>query len=263
MIIRIDWILRPVETITLPRSYQLALVKDLHERIGLSLGGEPIPSTRFSGLVGARSRGDFVTFDPEQFYTLSLSGLSESAAKSIAALDLGDKVDCLGGHFIVREQSQQSTTYESLYQQKVASEPEPTYRHTLRFITPTAFSQQGLYLPLPIPELILRSWLTTWNHFAPIYLGGDELLTYLNEVVAISRHRIQTASLPVHEGRITGFTGEVTLTLLRRSDPLLVQVVALLAAYAEFCGTGIKSRLGMGRTHSAQPSISQSSANNS
>lgn len=252
MIIRTDWVLRPVETVTLPRSYRLALVKDLHERIGLSLGDEKIPSTRFSGLVGARSRGDFVTFDADQFYPLSLSGLSEQAAKALSSLDLGEEMECVGGRFVVCERSQQHTTYEALYQQKVANEPEPTYRHLLRFETPTAFSQRGLYLPLPVPDLMLRSWLTSWNHFAPVYLGGDELLSYLTEVLAISRHRLQTSSLQVYKGWITGFTGEVTLTLLRRTDPLLAQVVSLLLAYAEFCGTGMKPRLGMGRTRIVQ-----------
>ena len=248
MIIRTDWVVRPVKTVTLPRSYRLALVKDVHERMGLPIGGEAIPTTRFSGLVGARFQGDFVTFESEQFYRLSLSGLSEQAAKAVSGLELGDEIDCVGGRFTVCERSQQTTTYEAIYQQQVANEPEPIYRHMLRFETPTAFSQNRLYLPLPIPELMLRSWLTSWNHFAPVYLGGDELIGYLNEVVAISRHRLQTSSLQVHKGWITGFTGEVTLTLLRRTDTLLAQVVALLVAYAEFCGTGMKPRLGMGRT---------------
>lgn len=253
MIIRIDWILSPVQTVTLPCAYRLALIKDLHERTGYSLGGEQIPSTRCSGLIGARAKGDFVTFEAGQFYRLSLSGLSEQTAKAIANLMLGDEINCLNACFLVCERSQQSTTYETLYQQQVANEPEPTHRHLLRFETPTAFSQKGLYLPLPVPELMLRSWLTSWNHFAPVYLGGDELIGYLNEVVAISRHRLQTSSLQVHKGWVTGFTGEVNLTLLKRTDPLLAQVASLLMAYAEFCGTGMKTRLGMGHTRIMLP----------
>lgn len=248
MITRVDWVLRPVKTATLPRSYRLALGKDLHHRMGLTLGGEQIPSTRFAGLIGARAQGDYVTFDAEQFYTLTASGLSGTTSKLVAALDLGQEIECAGGQFVVCERSQQNTTYEALYQQHVANEPNPQYRHQLKFITPTAFSQRRLYLPLPVPELMLRSWLTSWNEFAPIYLGGDELISYLNEVVAISRHRLQTTSMPVHKGWVIGFTGEVTLTLLKRTDALLAQVVALLTAYSEFCGTGIKSRLGMGQT---------------
>lgn len=256
MIIRTDWVLRPVKTVTLPRSYRLALIKSLHERMGLSLGGEHIPSTRTSGLLNARAVGDYVTFDAEQFYELSLSGLSTSTAKLVANLDLGEEIECVGGRFVVCERSQHTTTYETLYQQHVASEPETSYRHQLAFITPTAFSQKRLYLPLPIPELMLRSWLNSWNEFAPVYLGGDELISYLSEVVAISRHRVQTASLPIYKGWVTGFTGNVTLTLLKRTDVLLTQVVALLVAYAEFCGTGIKPRLGMGQTRVVQPAKS-------
>ncbi|MEO0808069.1 MAG: CRISPR system precrRNA processing endoribonuclease RAMP protein Cas6, partial [Cyanobacteria bacterium J06643_4] len=231
MITRVDWVLRPVNAVTLPRSYRLALIKDLHARMGLTLGGEQIPSTRFAGLVGARAQGDYVTFAADQFYHLSLSGLSEASAKLVSELDIGEEIACVDGRFVVCERSQQSTTYEVLYQQQVASEPTPQYRHQLKFTTPTAFSQRRLYLPLPIPELMLRSWLTSWNEFAPVYLGGDELIGYLSEVVAISRHRLQTTSMPIYKGWVTGFTGDVTLTLLKRTDTLLTQVVSLLVAY--------------------------------
>jgi CRISPR-associated endoribonuclease Cas6 len=248
MIIRKDWVLSPIETLALPRSYGLALVKDLHERIELTLGDEEIPSTRFSGLIGARSQSNFITLEKGQTYRLSLSGLSESASEAIYTLELGNEINLLGGRFAVCERSQQSTTYEALYQQQVGNEPEPIYRHNLRFETPTAFSQRRLSLPLPVPELMLRSWLTTWNHFASVYLGGDELIGYLSEVVAVSRHQLRTSSIQIHKGWVVGFTGDVTFTVLNRADSLLAQVCSLLVAYAEFSGTGMKTRLGMGRT---------------
>jgi CRISPR-associated endoribonuclease Cas6 len=81
-----------------------------------------------------------------------------------------------------------------------------------------------------------------------VYLGGDDLIAYLGDAIALTRHRIQTQSVQIHQGRVTGFTGDVTLQVLSRADPLLANVAHLLVKYAHFAGTGIKTRLGMGVT---------------
>ena len=75
------------------------------------------------------------------------------------------------------------SSYEQLYTELVAEEPETIRQFGLNFVSPTSFSTQGSYLPLPVPNLMLRSWLEKWNHFAPIYLGGDELVSYLSQAV--------------------------------------------------------------------------------
>ena len=137
---------------------------------------------------------------------------------------------------------------EQLYTTHVAQEPEPVRQFDLQFLTPTAFAQHNLQLPLPVPTLLLRSWLERWNHFAPVYLGGDELMAYVAEAVALKRHQIQTRAFRVHKGTVSGFVGTVQLRLLQRVDPLVANVVRLLVHYAPFAGTGIKTRLGMGQT---------------
>ena len=249
MLIRSTWTLRPEECISLPNAHGLELSKYLHGQLNMELGGEAIPSTTFSGLVGnvVTSR-DFVTFDANEFYQLSLTGLQEPAAKAIADLDLGDRLEFLGASFNITDREDKTTNSEALYHTYVADEPEPTRQLALSFLTPTAFSQNRLHLPLPVPTLMFRSWLERWNHFAPVYLGGDDLIGYLGEGVALTRHRIQTRSFQVHQSRVTGFTGEVTLRVLSRVDPLLANVAELLVQYARFSGTGVKTRLGMGMT---------------
>jgi hypothetical protein len=79
------WTLTVAESIVLPRSYSLELVKNLHHRMGLEIGGEEISSTTYLGILGyCSSSKDFLTFNPEELYTLSLRGLQESTAKAIA-----------------------------------------------------------------------------------------------------------------------------------------------------------------------------------
>jgi CRISPR-associated endoribonuclease Cas6 len=249
MLIRSTWTLSLSESTALPRSYGLELVKELHQRMGLAIGDETIPSVTFSGLLGAIATSkDFLSFSPEERYQLSLCGLQESASKAIASLDLSDTLEFLGAKFQVSDREDEITSYETLYHSLVATEPEPVQRFELQFLTPTAFAQNRLYLPLPVPTLMFRSWLERWNHFAPVYLGSDELIEYLGEAVALSHHRLQTRSFQVHTNKISGYTGNARLHILSRTDPLLANVANLLIHYTKFTGTGIKTRLGMGQT---------------
>jgi CRISPR-associated endoribonuclease Cas6 len=257
MLIRSTWTLTVAEPTTLPRSFGLELVKALHQQLQLTMGNEVIPSVTCSGILGkAISSGDFITFHPGEFYQLSLCGLQENASKAIASLtfdsaDTTQTLKLLGACFEVVNREDEITSYDNLYHTLVAAEPEPSKRFDLHFTTPTAFAQNRIYTPLPIPALMFRSWLERWNHFAPVYLGSDELIHYLSESVAVSRHNIQTRSFQVHQGRVTGFVGTVTLQILSLPDPLLANVATLLIHYAQFAGTGMKTRLGMGQTKHA------------
>lgn len=249
MLIRSTWTLTTDVAVTLPKTYGLELVKALHTQLKIEMGSEAIPSTTFAGLVGnCSTTREFVTFKPQEFYQLSLSGLQDASSKAIANLDFGDQLQFLGATFTIVNREDEITSYETLYQEQVANEPEPVHTFDLHFVTPTAFSQNRLYLPLPVPTLMFRSWLERWNHFAPVYLGGDELVGYLGDAIALSRHRIQTRSVQVHQKPITGFTGDVSLRVMSRLDPLLANVAHLLVQYGQFSGTGIKPRLGMGYT---------------
>ena len=154
----------------------------------------------------------------------------------------------MGAKFDVVNREDDITSYEELYHTLVAAEPEPVRRFNLNFTTPTAFAQNRTYLPLPVPTLMFRSWLERWNHFALVYLGSDELIGYLEGAIALSRHKLQTRSFQVHSGKVNGFTGDVTLQVLHHTEPLLANVANLLVHYAQFSGTGVKTRLGMGKT---------------
>lgn len=246
--IRSTWTLSVSEPTVLPRSYGLELVKLLHQQLGLEMGGEAIPSSSFSGILGFYSTSkDFVTFHPHEFYKLSLCGLQEVALQALLSFNLSQSLEFLGSKFSVISREDQTTSYEQLYTTLVALEPEPVKRFDLQFITPTAFAQDSTHLPLPVPALMFRSWLERWNHFAPVYLGGDELIAYLSNAITIKHHKIQTRSLVLHKGYVNGFVGDVSLQLIR-ADELLANVANLLVHYAQFAGTGIKTRLGMGQT---------------
>lgn len=249
MLIRSHWTLTVSEPTTIPRSYHLELVKILHNRLGLEIGQAKIPSVTYSGLIGHCSASkDFLTFAPDEFYQLSICGLQKSASNAIASLDLTSGLEFLGAKFEVRDREDEITSYEELYTTLVANEPAPIHRFNLQFTTPTAFAQGRTHLPLPIPSLMFRSWLERWNEFAPVYLGGDELIAYLENAVVIKSHQIKTRSFQLPRGYINGFVGNINLQMSYRIDALLVNVANLLIQYSQYSGTGIKTRLGMGQT---------------
>ncbi|MDT9196758.1 CRISPR system precrRNA processing endoribonuclease RAMP protein Cas6 [Limnospira fusiformis KN01] len=249
MLIRSTWTLTVCEPMTLPRSYGLELVKQLHHQLGLGIGLNMIPDTSFSSIMGrCLGAGDFITFQPEELYQLTFSGLQEKSSKAIASLDLSGGLEFLGVQFKVTDRQDNITSYEQLYTTLVANEPEPIFESQLKFTTPTSFAQKAIKLPLPVPGLMFRSWLQSWNNFAPIYLGSGELITYLANAIALKRHRISTQLCRIGKDSVNGFVGEITLKALYKTDPLLVNVANLLVQYSEFSGTGIKTRLGMGNT---------------
>ncbi|MBW4615246.1 MAG: CRISPR system precrRNA processing endoribonuclease RAMP protein Cas6 [Desmonostoc vinosum HA7617-LM4] len=249
MLIHSTWTLGVSESTVLPRSYGLELVKQLHQQLYIEMGSEAIPSISCSGIMGLKSTSkDFVTFHPEEFYKLSICGLQQVSAKAISHLNLSDSLEFLGAKFNIVNREDETTSYEELYTELVANEPEAIRRFDLQFLTPTSFAQGGVSLPLPVPNLMFRSWLERWNHFAPVYLGGDELIAYLSNATILKNHKIQTRSLSLNKGYVNGFIGDVTLQIFNRVDPLLANVANLLVQYARFAGTGMKTRLGMGQT---------------
>ncbi|MFN6455774.1 MAG: CRISPR system precrRNA processing endoribonuclease RAMP protein Cas6 [Nostoc sp. EfeVER01] len=248
MLIRSTWTLSVSESTILPRSYNLELVKQIHQQLGLEIGCQ-IPPISYSGIIGYYSNSkDFLTFYPEEFYQLSVCGLQDVAAKAIANFNFAESLELFGAKFNVINREDEITSYEELYTTLVGNEPEPSRRFDLQFITPTAFAQSGTNLPLPVPNLMFRSWLERWNHFAPIYLGSDELIAYLSNATMIKNHKIQTRTWQLQQGFVNGFVGNITLQVFNRADPLLANVAHLLVQYAQFAGTGIKTRLGMGQT---------------
>jgi CRISPR-associated endoribonuclease Cas6 len=250
MLIQSTWTLTTNENTVLPRCYYLELVKKLHTKINLEIGKEKIPSTTCSGLIAKASlAGDFISFSSNELYQLSLSGLTETTAKAIASLELSHSLEFLGAKFNIIDRQDLVSSYEKIYTNLIAEEPEPIRQFNLSFVTPTAFATQQTHLPLPIPALMFRSWLEKWNHFASIYLGGDELIDYLSKAVKIKSHKLQTRNFQIDRGGyIVGFTGNLVLRVPKRIDPLLANVAHLLIEYASFANTGIKTRLGMGQT---------------
>lgn len=247
ILIRSTWTLKIANDSLLSCAYAPNLIKILYQKMGLDFSGEMIPNLTFSGIVGRYYKtNDFYCLSSQDEYQLSLSALDTNGSQALKSLDLKENLDFLGISFQIINREDEITSYEELYSKLVAQEPEAIKDYKLEFITPTAFTQDKVNLPLPIPHLMFRSWLKRWNHFCNIYLGEDELITYLSNNIYLNYHRINSRKVYINQNKVTGFVGEINFKIPQRADDLLANVANLLINYSEYAGTGIKTRLGMG-----------------
>lgn len=121
-------------------------------------------------------------------------------------------------------------------------------KFSLKFITPTSFSQGDLDLPLPLPRLVFHSYKKRFEQFYQVvFLPDFEALVERFVGVASLKH-IRTEMMQTKKVPLIGFVGDVVFVLLPQTPPELIFQINLLAEFATFCGTGKKTVLGMGQT---------------
>lgn len=148
--------------------------------------------------------------------------------------------------------------------QELAQEDDPARerrRVRLEFISPTAFRASGSDIPLPQPGLVFRSLWQKWNAVAPVEYQIEDLwpsfaedCILVNELTAVNTQKWTFAEGT--RGSATGYTGTVGFHLRSpaRADKWRdfmdgsEAVLASLARFAFFCGTGHHTTIGMGQT---------------
>jgi CRISPR-associated endoribonuclease Cas6 len=126
---------------------------------------------------------------------------------------------------------------------------DPTAPLEMEFTSPTAFARHRTLYPLPDPALMIASWRRRWNAFAPTPVAEDRV-ALAEALVTFRRHRLRTETITIEGRAMIGFVGEVALRLpdrLRVAEDVL-RDLGTLARYAEYCGTGVRTAMGMGQT---------------
>lgn len=124
--------------------------------------------------------------------------------------------------------------------------PAPDF-FDVEFVSPTAFSDDAGFVPLPIPENVFGSWLRRWDAFAAASLPravpalGEARLT-LNRFDGL-----RTSPVQLPEGMVIGFSGACRFRTLAEDD-FWARLCNLLADFSFFCGTGAKTTVGLGQT---------------
>lgn len=124
----------------------------------------------------------------------------------------------------------------------------PSRSWTLEFVTPTSFhSSADAYLPFPLPDALIGSWLRRWQTWSAHPLP-EEIRAAARESLHISAYQLKT--VPVRQGRrlSIGCVGQLTLSAGARLDDDARALIDVLADYAFFAGSGHHTTQGMGLT---------------
>ena len=151
-----------------------------------------------------------------------------------------------------------NSSFEGLAQKTLISPEISDQMHdTLawEFATPTAFHQNGLTMPLPLPGLVFGSLIQAWDHFSPLPLPVV-LGSFVEQNVGISRHRLATRLVKFgSKEQHIGFVGTTDYRIVPEHSELpssdfvqRVRLLAMLSQFAFFAGVGIRTTVGMGQT---------------
>jgi len=229
------------------------LSRRLHDEEGL----RPFTVSNLWGAGAARAMR--APLDPQRPCWIRLTALNEEMEGALArALPAaGEMVRLADVSLVVRGVAGEAgehpwagrASYGELVQRHTLS-PGPSPRAaTLDFASPTVFRSQGQDLPLPLPSLVFGSYLNKWNAFAPLTLP-EEAGRYARECILLGRFDLRSHLVSYEEGdrgASVGYTGQARFRF-QVGDAYWTRLMALLAAYAFWCGTGHRTTQGMGQT---------------
>lgn len=187
------------------------------------------------------------TFTP-QLSELVLNRLVPALPESITLNNCGIKLPihshslagipnhCWAGHI----------EYQGLIERFLLSGRQPPAHLKMLFASPTSFKKSERIWLFPSPENVVESWLRRWNAYSPIQFSEAETRAYATQGMVVNHYRLQTLTVQDEEQQI-GFRGDCSFLFLEQ-DPYWMRVIATLAGFAFYCGTGAKTARGMGQT---------------
>lgn len=115
----------------------------------------------------------------------------------------------------------------------------------IKFVTPTAFKQNGRYIFYPDLRLIYQSLMKKCSAVSDkIDFMDDDTLEQLVQYSEIIRYTLRSTKFPMSSVNIPAFVGEIQIKI--HGPALLKNFIYLLMTMGEYLGVGIKSAMGMG-----------------
>lgn len=134
--------------------------------------------------------------------------------------------------------------YESLAE-KCFTQDFPEKYIELKIMTSCSFKSDGNYVIFPQNHLLFGSLVRKWNCFADNNrLDERGLASDLSQQIFVAGYNLSLQTFALESTRIPAFRGTYTLGL--KNNVMANKIIAMLCAYAEYSGIGIKTALGMG-----------------
>ena len=224
----------------------------LAEKLHASEQTKPFTVSTLNGRM-PRNRAQ-LTIPPDTNLSLRLTFMDSTVFSHFmdGAMRWGDKpVEIAGVPFRVEEvvtTSRDDTPicFESF--QGLLNAADNSRQIDLEFITPTVFRSGGKRNNIfPEPILVLGSYWNKWQALSSVRLNDD--LNYYFDKVNITRYRLESKIWDFGSYQEVGFSGVCRFEIDKNVNDDKLAMINALADFAQFCGTGAKTTMGMGQTH--------------
>ncbi len=194
-----------------------------------------------------------LNISPENTLSLRLTFMDSTIFSHFmdGALRWGDKpVEIAGVPFRVEEvvtapRDGMPVSFESF--QGILDGADTSREINLEFITPTVFRSGGRRNNIfPEPTLVFGSYLNKWQALSSVRLDG-ELNSHFDKI-NITRYRLESKIWDFGSYQEVGFTGSCRFEIDKNVPDDKVVFMNALANFAQYCGTGAKTTMGMGQT---------------
>lgn len=185
-----------------------------------------------------------------------LHWLRDATAPPAGRLRPGIQVRLGAQQFTVRGGRLSTTPYAELARREAAGV-------RMWFHSPTCFSRNGRFYPLPDPVLLFRGLAARWSRLSnePAPEVPTAQLDELLGSVAVVAHELSTVRIDIGSGQRPGFTGWADFAPTGQTGPSAGRLLAALACFAEYAGVGSATTHGLGavsvelrpRRHGAHP----------
>lgn len=229
------------------RSANPALAEKLH-------ADESVKPFTVSTLIGKKDRkGARITISTQTAFSLRLTFLDTAVFSHFidGALKWGEKpVEIAGLPFRVAEvvtapRNGMQNAFGSY--RGILDNAGAARQLDMEFMTPTVFRSGGKRNNVfPEPALVFRSYWNRWQALSPIRMD-DNLNSFLDKI-NVTRYRLETVIWDFGSYQEVGFSGACRFEIDRAFPEDKVTCINALADFAQFCGTGAKTTMGMGQT---------------
>jgi len=120
----------------------------------------------------------------------------------------------------------------------------------MEFLTPTVFRSGGRRNNVfPEPALVFGSYWNRWQALSPVKM--DEDLKSNFEKISVTRYRLETGIWDFGSYQEVGYSGTCRFEIDPNVPDDKIACINALSDFAQFCGTGAKTTMGMGQTRRA------------
>lgn len=183
----------------------------------------------------------------EDKWVWSINALNDYAAENIIDKVIGCKTVYIknrDAELSISDYSVYKTSFDDLFTENYLGEQRKRYL-TMEFITPTAFKSNEKYVFMPDVSLIMKSLISKYDVLSTTTdIMDDNLIQAISENVSIVEYSLRSRQFYLEKTKIPGFMGRIKLKI--NGGQNMVNMIHMLADFAQYSGVGIKTALGMG-----------------